>query len=141
MAGALSLSPTIEVFPCPNCGETINTSVSQCTFCSAAIDHSAALASAAETSRISNACSDASYLKVMAWAVLAFFGVLFVPFISLAGLVGLWFLRIAIPVMVIRWWIKFGAIKTPDTDFKMAKRSAIIVGVLAVLDLASVFVR
>lgn len=137
MAGALSLSSAVEVFPCPNCGETINADMRQCPFCSAAIDHAAALASAAATSKISQACSDASYLKVMAWSLVTFFLVMFIPFLGLAGAIGLWFLRFAIPVMVIRWWIRFGAIKTSDTDFVRAKRTAIIVSVLAVLALLS----
>jgi hypothetical protein len=62
MAGPLSLSSRVEVFPCPNCHETINTSVKECPFCLTPIDHGAADASAAATSRISQACSDASYL-------------------------------------------------------------------------------
>ncbi|MBB5059610.1 hypothetical protein HDF16_004336 [Granulicella aggregans] len=123
------------VFPCPNCNETINTSLSQCTYCGTPVDRSAALLSAAETSRISQACSDASYLKIIAWALLACLGLLFIPFLSLAGAVGFWFLRIAVPVMVVRWWIKFGGIKTGDPDFPGAKRAAVIVSVVAVFAL------
>jgi predicted RNA-binding Zn-ribbon protein involved in translation (DUF1610 family) len=99
MASGLSLSSAVEVFPCPHCGETINTSHSSCPFCGTTIDHADALISAAATSKISQACSDASYLKIMAWGLLAAIGFLFVPFIGLAGAVGLWFLRFAIPVM------------------------------------------
>ena len=137
MAGSLNLSSAVHVLPCPNCGETINTSVQQCPFCSTPIDPAAAEVSAAATSRISQACSDASYLKVMAWSLVTFFLLMFVPFVGLAGAVGLWFLRIAIPVMVVRWWIKFGAIKTDDPDFARAKRAAIIVGIVGLLALAS----
>lgn len=137
MAGSLNLSSAVHVLPCPNCGETINTSVQQCPFCSAPIDAVAAEVSAAATSRISQACSDASYRKVMAWSLVTFFFLMFVPFVGLAGAVGLWFLRIAIPVMVVRWWIKFGSIKTDDPDFARAKRAAIIVGIVALLGLAS----
>jgi hypothetical protein len=71
----------------------------------------------------------------MAWALLTFFFLMFFPFLGLAGIVGLWFLRIAIPVMVIRWWIKFGSIKTDDPDFHSAKRAAIIVGIVGLLAL------
>ena len=116
MAGTLSLSSRVEVFPCPNCRETINTSASTCPFCGTPIDRDAAEASAAETSRISQACSDASYLKVMAWSLLTFLGVMFIPFVGLAGTVGLMFLRFALPVMTVRWWIKYGNVKTADPD-------------------------
>ncbi len=137
MSGSFSLSSTVHVFPCPNCQETINTSIRQCPFCSASIDHTAAEQSAAATSKISQACSDASYLKIMAWTLLTFSLLMFVPFLGLAGLVGLWFLRIAIPVMVVRWWIKFGSIKTDEPDFARAKRAVIIVGIVALLALVS----
>jgi endogenous inhibitor of DNA gyrase (YacG/DUF329 family) len=141
MASGLNLSSRVEVFPCPNCGQTINTSVASCPFCSTPIDHAAAEAAAAETSRISQACSDASYLKIMAWTLLTFFVIRFVPFLYFAGFLGLWFLRIAIPVMLIRWWVKFGGIKTTDADFGRAKRAAIVVSVVAVLALASALYR
>jgi len=138
---AFNLTPEVHVFPCPNCHETINTSMQQCPFCSKAIDRAAAEQSAAATSRISSACSDASYLRIMAWALVTFFLLMFFPFLGLAGVVGLWFLRIAIPVMTIRWWIKYGSIKTTDPDFFRARRSAIIVSVVAVLGLASTAMR
>ncbi len=133
----LSLSSRVEVFPCPNCRETINTSLLQCTFCGVPVDHAAALVSATETSNVSQACSDASYLKIMAWAFLTCFGLVFVPFIGLAGAVGLWSLRIALPVMAIRWWIKFGKIKTNEIDFFRAKQAAVIVSIVSVLAVVS----
>jgi hypothetical protein len=137
MTQSFSLSSAVSVFPCPNCKETINTSMQQCSFCSVPIDHAAAEQSAAETSRISSACSDASYLKIMAWSLLTFFVLFIFPFLGLVGLAGFWFLRIAIPVMCIRWWIKYGSIKTDDPDFPRARLAAMIVsgvGVLALLD-------
>lgn len=137
MAGTLSLSTTVEVFPCPNCRETINLSLTQCPFCYALIDPEAARAFAAATSRISQAYSDASYLKIMAWSLLTFFLLAFFPIFGLLGIVGLWFMRVAIPVMVIRWWIKFGSIKTTDPDYARAKRGAIMVSIVAVLGIVS----
>ncbi len=141
MAVTLSLSSTVEVFPCPNCGETINTSLELCPFCAKPVDHVAARVAATETSRISQACSDASYLKIMAWMLLTFVVVMFVPFVGLAGLVGLWFLRFAIPVMVVRWWIRYGKIRTDDLDFVRAKRAAVVISIVAVLVLANAFLN
>ena len=139
MAGSFSLTPTVQVFPCPHCRETINTTVQSCPFCGTAIDHAAAEASAAATARISQAVSDASYLKVMAWAILTFFLVMFVPFLGLVGLAGLWFLRLAIPFMLIRWWIRFGKIKTDDRDFSQARGSTYIVAAVWFLALGTAF--
>ncbi len=137
MAGTLSFHSTVDVFPCPNCRETINTAQIVCAFCNAPIDRAAAEASAAATGKISQACSDASYLKAMAWSLLTFFLIMFIPFLGLAGVVGLTFLRFAIPVMVIRWWIKFGRIRTTDADFARAKRAVLVVSVVAILALLS----
>lgn len=124
---SISLASAVRVFPCPHCRETINTTVQQCPFCGAPIDHAAAEASAAETARISSAVSDASYLRTMLFLLLPFFGIMFLPFLSLLGIVGLWFLKIAIPVMCIRWWIKYRGIRTTDPDFFTARRNAILV--------------
>ena len=136
MAG-ISLSSRVEVLPCPSCKQTINTSMKACPFCSAPIDHAAATASAEEFAKVNQACSDASYLKIMAWSLLSAFLIMFLPIVGLAGLVGLWFLRFAIPVMLVRWWIKFGKIKSDDAEFVRAKRTTIYVGIVALLALAS----
>jgi hypothetical protein len=133
MAGTLSLSPTVQVFPCPNCRETINTSVQQCPFCSAPIDPIVAEQSAATTSKISQACSDASYLKIMLGALIPFGVLIFFPFLGLAGLVGFVFIKYAVPVMTIRWWVKYGRIKTTDSDFRSARNTVILVSAIASL--------
>ncbi len=65
----------------------------------------------------------------MAGCALTFFLLRFVPFLGLAGIVGFFFLEIAIPVMTIRWWIKFGSIKSADPEFVRAKRIAMLVGI------------
>lgn len=133
MAGPLSLSSTVEVFECPKCFETINTSIRTCPFCASPIDADSAQAAGAATSRISQACSDASYLKIMSWTLFTFFLLLFLPLIGMAGYLGMWFLRFAIPVMSVRWWIKFGRIQTADPDFKRARNLATASTVLGAL--------
>lgn len=133
MAEAFSLSSAVQVFPCPNCNQTINTSMQQCAFCGAPIDSVAAQQAAEKTAEISRACSDASYLKIMAGSALTFFLARFIPFLSLVGIVGFAFLEIAIPVMAIRWWVKYRSIKTDDPDFTQAKLTASYVGGGAVI--------
>ena len=58
---------------------------------------------------------------------------MFLPIVGLAGYLGLWFLRFAIPFMSVRWWIKFGKIKTGDPDFSRAKNLATAATVLGAL--------
>jgi hypothetical protein len=131
--GSLSLSSEVRVFPCPNCRETINTSMQQCPFCSTLIDHAAAETAAADTARVSQACSDASYLKIMLGTLIAFSVILFVPFLGLVGLIGFVFIKYAVPVMIIRWWIRFGRLKTDDPDFRNARGTAILVSAVSFL--------
>lgn len=55
MAGGFSLAPEVHVFPCPHCGETINTSMARCPFCGGAVDAEAAERSAADIAKVSQA--------------------------------------------------------------------------------------
>ena len=133
MSSSFSLSRAVAVLPCPNCKETINTSMQQCPFCATSIDHAAAEASAAETSKVSQACSDASFLKIMLGILLPFGLLIFVPLLGMIGLFGFVFVKYATLVMTIRWWVKYGKIKTTDPDFSKARRTTIVVGVIDVL--------
>ncbi len=77
-----------------------------------------------ETSRISQACSDASYLRIMLGGLIAFTFLAFFPFLGLVGLaVGFVFVKYAVPVLVIRWWIRNAKIQTSEPDFGKAKRT------------------
>jgi hypothetical protein len=128
MSDGLNLSSRIEIFPCPNCQETINTSMQVCSFCSAPIDPAAAAASAEAFARVNQACSDASYLKIMACSSFTFLFLRLFPFLSLLGTVGFWFLELAVPLMTIHWWLCYGAIRIDDPGFARARRTALVVG-------------
>jgi hypothetical protein len=110
----------------------------QCPFCSNPIDHAAAEAAAAETSRISQACSDASFLKIMLGLLLPFAGLIFFPFLGLAGLTGFVLMKYAVPVMTIRWWIKYGRLKSDDPDLRKARKTVIWVSVISLLILLTI---
>ncbi|WP_158790557.1 hypothetical protein [Granulicella sp. L60] len=108
----------------------------QCSFCHTPIDQASAEQSAAITSTISQACSDASYLKIMLGILIPFGVLTFFPFLGLAGMVGFVFIKYAVPVMTIRWWIKYGRIKTADPDFRRARGIVIPVTAIALIILA-----
>lgn len=133
MAPSLSLSSTVSVLPCPNCNQTINTTMQVCPFCSFPIDHAAATASAEVFARVNQACSDAGFLKVMAGATGAFFLLGLLPFVGFLGTLGFWFLALATPVMVVRWFVKFGDLKSGDPEFVSARQAAIAVGIIAAI--------
>lgn len=136
MANSLSLTLTSTnagIFECPVCKQTIDSSSTKCRFCSATIDPAAAELAAEKMAKVNQACSDASFLRTMAITILVFLGFMFVPFLSILGIAGYWFLMFAVPFMTIRWWVKFGAIRADDRDLKRARTTAIVVSVLGPL--------
>jgi hypothetical protein len=56
-----------------------------------------------------------------------------------AGIVGFVFIKYAVPVMTIRWWIKYGRLKTTDSDFRSARGTVILVSAISFIIL--VFLR
>ena len=111
-----------QTFPCQNCKEIINDSMTSCRYCSAPVDPQAAASAAALQARVNQACSDASYLKTAALVMWAFLGLSFVPFVPLVSWAFL-VTFVAVVVLIVRWQLKFGRIKTEDPDYPRAKRS------------------
>jgi hypothetical protein len=138
MATSLSLTSSNNnagIFECPNCKQTIDASSTQCRFCSAAIDPVAAEAAAEKMSKVNQACSDASFLRTMAISIFVFLGLIFVPFLTWLGMLGSYFLALAVPFMSVRWWVKFHSIRVDDRDFNRAKTTVIVISVLGGLNL------
>lgn len=139
MAKSLSLTASdgnLGIFECPVCKQTIDASSAQCRFCSAPVDPVAAQAAAEKMAKVNQACSDASYLRTAAISILVFIGVMFIPFMGLVGLVGYYFLLIAVPVLAIRWWVRFGRIQADDSDFRRARITVIVISVLIAIPIA-----
>ena len=72
---SLRITPNLSprIFPCPRCKETIDTAAVNCPFCSVSIDPKLAEAAADRMARVNQACSDASYLRIMADRCWCFF--------------------------------------------------------------------
>src|SRR5437588_2553474 len=111
-----------QTFPCPNCNEIINDSMQTCRFCSAPVDPQAASAAAENQSRVNRACSDASFLRTAAAAMFVLLALSLVPFISLLTYLGFIITFLVVLVLIIRWQIKFGRLKTNDLDYQRARR-------------------
>lgn len=144
MAKNLSLTDAggnLGIFECPNCKQTIDVSASQCRFCSAPIDPAAAQVAAEKMAKINQACSDASFLRTAAISVLAFLVIMFIPFITLLGVCGYYFLLVAVPFLSIRWWVRNHAVQTDDPDFRRAKWTVVVISVLILLPWMNAVVR
>jgi hypothetical protein len=116
----------IQVFQCPSCQEFINTSMNQCRFCGMLIDAALAQASAHHQADTSRACSDANYLKIMTRTMPVFFLLNLIPVVGGFAGWGLIFLLIAVPILIVRWWVKYGGIQTQDADYPKARSSTFI---------------
>ncbi len=139
MGNSLSLTAAKEnlgIFECPVCKQTIDASAAQCRFCSSPVDPVVAQVAAERMARINQACSDASFLRTAAISVLVFIGVMFIPFMGLLGIVGYYFLLVAVPFLAIRWWVRFGRIQADDSDFRRARVTVIVISALIVIPIA-----
>jgi hypothetical protein len=133
MFESMSITSQARVFQCPKCNETIDTSAQECRFCHFPIDVGAAEAASDAMAKVNQACSDSSYLKVMAIAILVFFALSWAPIVGNLGYLGLIFLLFAVPVMAIRWWVKFGSIQTKESDFSRARGTVIAISILSAI--------
>jgi len=125
MPGEAIAQEKVRVFQCQSCKEYINTSMTECKFCGAAVDYNVAQVEGAVQSQTGNACSDASYLKIMSRVTVTVYLLSWLP---IAGWLGIAFLvlMIIIPIMGIRWWVKYASIKTTDPDYKAARKSVLV---------------
>ena len=123
----------VSAFPCPNCHEFINTSMTTCKYCSVAIDPQAASSAVELQEKINKGCNDASLVRNLAGAMWVFFFVRFIPFIGLVAGFAVLGLFLFIPVRLIMWQVRFGGIQTADVDYKRAKRNILVALVLWLL--------
>ncbi|HEX7332042.1 MAG TPA: hypothetical protein VF290_11130 [Pyrinomonadaceae bacterium] len=124
---------TPRTFPCPNCKEIINDSMTQCRFCSVPVDPSVAQLIADRQEKANHAYSDASYLRTAAIAMYVFLGLSLVPFLPFVSW-GFVITFIVVIVLLIRWQVRYSGLITDDADYKRARRSwwislAMLIGV------------
>lgn len=142
-----------RVYPCPQCRETVNTLLTQCPFCSAALDRERGLREADIQEKVNQALDDAGALFgslardwpppavilgvllsgglamiTPLWA-LAWIGAAAGFVLALSGLPWAW-LWLALPWALlglgraVSWRVRFGSIPSPDPLYAAARRSA-----------------
>jgi hypothetical protein len=118
------MSENIMSFRCVSCGEYINTSMTQCRYCEAPIDPEVARMVSVEQDKVNNACSEASYIKSIAVVLVVACGLSFLPIPVVSTVAFLFFCAtyLAVPVMVLRWQLKFGQLRSSDPDYAKAKK-------------------
>jgi len=113
-------------FQCQNCREYLNTSMNSCPYCRVTIRHDAALAAASHHARIASACNSASFLKVMARAMVVFYLVSWIPIVGGAADLAFFAMAVIVPVALTVWWIRYCGLQTSDADFDNAQRNTIV---------------
>ena len=135
MADGLTLegpSEDLDVFECPSCKQTIDTSADVCRFCGAKVNHEEAQKAAHLLARVDQACSDASVLQgaaVTAFCLAAgmVIGILRNPrFIQRVGFqnvvlgycVLVLILSSPFPFWALNWWRKYAKLAMDDEEFQ-----------------------
>jgi hypothetical protein len=142
----------LDVFECPHCKETIDTSADVCRFCGAKVDHEAAKKAAHLLARVDQACSDASFLRNS--AVVTFMLALGVVLCLLRGSARLIpvagfensalalsalfvILSSAFPLWSLRWWRKYANLQSGDEELQDARTTIRSTGFTATVVLAT----
>ena len=147
-------SEDLDVFECPNCKQTIDTSADTCRFCGAKVDHEAAQKAARLLARVDQACSDASVMRSAAGiALLVPVGVVlgclrshgFGRFVERVGfqnvLLGLCVLVLVVswpfPIWSLLWWKKNANLASDDEDFQSGRRIVRTAGFVSAVSFAT----
>jgi len=125
MAQSFDLTSKVHVFRCPKCNEFVNLTMESCPFCSAAIDSVSAQRAASDQDQINQAVNNSSYIRILAGTIAVFYGVSFVPLIGTPGTWGFLFLIVAVPILIVRFWVKYSKIQSADPAVRKAKRSVL----------------
>src|SRR5262249_738880 len=115
-----------QVFACPNCGEMINTSMTQCAYCNAPVDTEWATWAANAQGTIASAFNHANNIMLAARGMAALLVASFIPCGGNIAAIALIAMIFVFPILVLIWFSKYqwnlqGIDKNHD-DFKQSRR-------------------
>lgn len=125
-----TLSNQEETVQCKNCLEFINASLTNCRYCGAVISLETATAQDEAKSKLADASRDGFFLTTMARALAICFIALTFSILSKLALAGFLILLVAVPLMLVRWWIKYRGLQTEEHNYKIAKLKTIMAAVV-----------
>ena len=112
----------IQVIRCPHCKEYIDARSAQCRFCHNHIDTLTTQVAAETQERVNAAYNEASWLRNVAGAYCIFAIVRYAaPFFAIGSSIVLPIMFLALPIMMIRWRVRYGRLQTDDPDFPRAR--------------------
>jgi hypothetical protein len=118
--------PKTLTFRCPSCREYINTDMAECRFCSAPVDPAIAAQLAERQQTVNDAVSDAGNLRAYAGTCAGAFLVSFLPLARCVAFPLFLVTAVVIPVLLVRWQVRYGALSSSDSDFGEARRKWLV---------------
>lgn len=112
-----------RAFPCPGCGQIIDTTIQSCRSCGVAIDPAAAAMAATLHERVQKAWDHAGRIRRFAMAMPVFFLLSFVPVAAVLGRACNDLALLGVLVSLILWSNRFGKLESPDPDLSRARRA------------------
>ena len=114
----------IQVIRCPHCREYINARSAECRFCHGYIDTTTTQVAAELQQRVNAAYNEASWIRNIAGAYAIFVAIrLVLPFFAIGSGIVLPIMFVALPILLIRWYVRFGRLQTDDPDYPRAQRN------------------
>ena len=123
----------LSTFQCPNCHEYINTGMEKCKYCSFPLNPQMVTAAVELQEKVNRACNEASLIRNLAGVMWVGFFFRFIPIIGVVGWILLLIGFFAVPCWLLYWAFRYGGLRTPDVDYKRAKRNALMALVLWIL--------
>jgi len=114
------------IFQCTSCHEYINDSMTNCQFCNALVDLTTVESAVKNVNETNKACNDGNYISILARSAVVFYLLSWIPILGAFAGWGFLFVMLAIPILVIRWWVKYLEILTSDKDYQAAKKLILI---------------
>ena len=112
----------MQVIRCPHCKEFIDARLAACRFCHGHIDTLTTQVAAETQERVNAAYNEASWLRNVAGAYAIFAAIRnVVPFLAIGSTIVLPIMFVALPVMLIRWRVRYGRLQTDDPDYPRAR--------------------
>lgn len=121
-----SSSSQEQTIQCKNCLEFIRSSLTNCRYCGAVVSIEAAPVEDEAKSKIADARRDGFFLTTMARALAVCFIALTFSIFSKQALAGFLILLVALPLMLILWWVKYGRLQIEEHSYKTARLSTIM---------------
>jgi hypothetical protein len=114
----------IQVIRCPHCKEYIDARSAHCRFCRGYIDTLTTQVSAELQERVNAAYNDGLTVRNTAGVCLILAVIQLVkPLLGLFTEIALLCVFVAVPVMLVKWQLRFGQLQTDDPDYPQAKKN------------------